>query len=250
MDKAAIIWGGQRPGRITIIHPGDAAAIADLYPADLRLGAQSRPLRISAVDGHVITLGDAPGPAVATQQVMVQLHRANFSGIGLRWLYFLSGLGGTVMVGSGLVLWVVKRRARLPDPARPYPGFRIVERLNIGIIAGAPLGIATYFLANRLLPLNMAQRAEHEIDALFIAWGAALVWTMGRPPRRAWAEVLGACGATFALVPPVNALTTSRGLLPSLMAGDTVFIAFDLAMLAAAALFALAARHTSLKARA
>jgi hypothetical protein len=60
MDKAAIIWGGQRPGRITIIHPGDAAAIADLYPADLRLGAQSRPLRISAVDGHVITLGDAP----------------------------------------------------------------------------------------------------------------------------------------------------------------------------------------------
>jgi hypothetical protein len=54
----------------------------------------------------------------------------------------------------------------------------------------------------------------------------------------------------LALVPPVNALTTSRGLLPSLMAGDTVFIAFDLAMLAAAALFALAARHTSLKARA
>lgn len=243
VDKAVLVWGGQRPGMIAITNPGDATAVADLYPADVPLGAQNRSLQLSAIDGHVIAQGPQPGAAVATQQVMVQLHMANFSGTILRWLYFLSGLGGTVMVGSGLVLWVVKRRARLPDPARPYLGFRIVERLNIGIIAGAPLGIAVYFLANRLLPLDMAHRADREIDALFIAWGAALVWAMGRPTRQAWVEVLGAVAITFALVPPVSALTTARGLLPSLIAGDTVFVAFDLAMLAVAALFAFATRR-------
>lgn len=241
--QAQTIWGGGHVGILSVLAPGDAAATVTIYPQRDRLARPLPVLIFSGATGRLLHRQPETSMARSTQDVMVMLHLGTYADASLRWLFFLSGLGGTVMVGSGLVLWVVKRRARLPDPARPTLGFRIVERLNIGIIAGAPLGIAAYFLANRLLPLGIAQRADHEIDALFIAWGAALVWAMGRPPRRAWAEVLSACAAAFALVSPVSALTTSRGLLPSLIAGDTVFVAFDLAMLAVAALFALAARR-------
>ena len=41
-----------------------------------------------------------------------------FADTGLRWLYFLVSLAGVAMVGSGLVLWTVKRRVKLPDPER------------------------------------------------------------------------------------------------------------------------------------
>ncbi|MGC4251387.1 MAG: PepSY-associated TM helix domain-containing protein [Sphingobium sp.] len=168
---------------------------------------------------------------------MIQLHAGWFAGPVLRWLYFLSGVGGTVMIASGLVLWTVKRRAKLPDPARPHFGFRLVERLNIGVIAG----IAVYFLANRLLPLDLAQRADWEINSLFITWGGLFVWTLARPAKRAWIEALTACAVLYALVPVVNALTTTRGLVPSLIARDWIFAGFDGVMLAMAALCALAA---------
>src|SRR3546814_20056371 len=76
------------------------------------------------------------------------------------------------MVASGLILWTVKRRAKLSDPERPHLCFRLVEKLNIAAIAGLPFGMAAYFLANRLLPLGIAGRSDQENDTMFIAWGA------------------------------------------------------------------------------
>jgi hypothetical protein len=178
---------------------------------------------------------------------MIGLHAGRYAEYGLRWLYFLSGLGGTIMVGSGLVLWTVKRRSKLPDPSRPHFGFRLVEKLNIATIAGFPIGLATYFLANRLLPLQMTDRADREIDSLFLAWLAVLLWSLVRPAARAWPEMLGLAAALFAAVPLVNAVTTPRGLPVSLLAGDWLFVSFDLVMLLLALGFAMAARKAARK---
>ncbi|HUD28893.1 MAG TPA: PepSY-associated TM helix domain-containing protein [Novosphingobium sp.] len=233
-------WGGGRPSYIGIDHPGDAAATAQLYPqrTDWSDG-RGDPLHLDAAQGRALPFpARAKGGARVTQEVMIDLHTAWFAGYGLRWLYFLSGLGGTAMVATGLALWCVKRRTKLPDPARPHFGFRLVERLNIGFIAGAPAGIAVYFLANRLLPAGLAERAEWEVDGLFIAWGAIFAWTLARPAKRAWVEALGAAAVLFAAVPAANALTTSRGLGASLWRGDWGFVGFDLTMTALAAGFA------------
>jgi uncharacterized iron-regulated membrane protein len=182
---------------------------------------------------------------MATQSVMIGLHAGRYAGWGLRWLYFLSGIGGTIMVGSGLVLWTVKRRAKLPDPTRPHFGFRLVERLNITAIAGLPAGIAAYFLANRLLPTGMTARAEWEIHSLFLTWAAVLLWAIARPYRRAWIESLALAAGLFASVPVGNALTVSRNMLTGVMTGDWLFVAFDIAMLLFALGFGWAARKAS-----
>jgi hypothetical protein len=145
------------------------------------------------------------------------------------------------MVGSGLILWTVKRRAKLADPNRPHFGFRLVEKLNIGAIAGLPFAMAVYFLANRLLPVEGAGRSDREIAAFFIAWGAVFVWAAARPSGRAWVEALAAVAMSFALVPVINALTTDRSLVASLIAGDWVFAGFDATMLLIAAGFGWAA---------
>ncbi|MCG2840660.1 PepSY domain-containing protein [Sandaracinobacter sp. RS1-74] len=237
--KAALT--GDDPGYIAISNPGDANAIVEAWPHYDRLAGTRSAVFLNGVTGEVLQAPSTAGGARVTQTVMIDLHAGRFSGPVLRWLYFLSGIGGTVMVASGLVLWTVKRRAKLPDPTRPHFGFRLVERLNIGVIAGSCAGIAVYFLANRLLPLDVANRADWEINSLFIVWGAVFVWTIARPTKRAWLEALSACAALYALVPAVNALTTPRGLIPSLIAGDWVFVGFDLVMLAMAAACAFTA---------
>jgi uncharacterized iron-regulated membrane protein len=237
-------WQGGRPSYISIEHPGDGAATAQMYAQRSDwAGGRRDPLYLDAAQGKVLPGAVRPqGGARMTQEVMIDLHTAWFTGYGLRWLYFMSGLGGTAMVATGLALWCVKRRARLPDPARPHFGFKLVERLNIGFIAGAPVGIAVYFLANRLLPASMPERSDWEVDGLFIAWGAIFAWTLARPAKRAWVEALGAGAVLFALVPVINALSTSRGLGPSLWRGDWTFVGVDLTAAALAAGFASTAR--------
>ncbi|MEE4450835.1 PepSY-associated TM helix domain-containing protein [Novosphingobium resinovorum] len=237
MAAAERKWQGVRPGYIIIEHPGDTHAAARLIPerSDWS-GGRRDSLYLDAAQGRVIPLpAQDKGGGSLTREVMVDLHTGWFAGIGVRWLYFLSGIGGTAMCATGLALWCVKRRTKLPDPARPHFGFRLVERLNIGFIAGAPGGVAAYFLANRLLPFTLAERDQWEIDSLFIVWGLIFAWTLARPAKRAWVEALAASAVLFALVPIVNAVTTSRGLGPSLLRGDWVFATFDLTLAALAA---------------
>lgn len=232
---------GFEAGYISITYPGDRSAMATMWSKYDNWGGVRGAVYLDAASGRVLAVPPTGGAATATYRSMIDLHAGRFSKPGLRALYFLSGLFGTVMVATGLVLWTVKRRVRLPDPARPHFGFWLAERLNVGVIVGAPAGIAAYFLANRLLPLNLAQRADWEINALFIVWCGVFVWGLARPARAAWTEGLAACAALFAAVPLVNALTTGRGLLTSLSRGDVLFAAFDAGMLACAAVFAFAA---------
>lgn len=246
MRTASTRWGGAGVGFLSVANPGDATATVSLTSApEDAIGSRGQTLTLNGVTGQPVDAGAPKGAALQTESVMIGLHAGRFAEWGLRWLYFLSGVGGTIMVGSGLVLWTVKRRARLPDPNRPHFGFRLVEKLNIGAIAGLGAGLAAYFLANRLLPLRMEARADWEIDCLFLVWGAVSLWAMLRPARRAWIEALTFAALLFAALPFVNALTTSRGLVVSLIAGDWLFVAFDVVMLALAAGFGWAARKAA-----
>ena len=238
---AEAAWNRGHVGGLTVTHPGDAQATASFYAQRDRLGIPAPRLILSATDGRLLYRAPTGGKARAAQDVMILLHLGTFADIALRWLYFLSGVLGTAMVGTGLVLWTVKRRMRLPAPAHPYFGFWLVERLNIAMILGPIAGIAAYFLANRALPMGLAGRGEWEIDCLFLTWGGLLAWALARPASRAWLEALVFCALLYALVPLANALTTARGLVASLSDGDWFFAGFDLVMLASSALLAFAA---------
>lgn len=173
---------------------------------------------------------------------MYGLHLGRFAGPILRWIYFLCGLSGCAMVATGLVLWTVKRRKDLPDPDKPHFGFRLVERLNIGTIAGVPAGMAAMLWANRLLPVEMPNRSPWEVHAFFIAWACMLLYACLRPTRRAWLECLGLAAFLVVALPLVSAIMTpDRNLIGSLMVGDWAMAAFDLTLLALGAALAFCA---------
>lgn len=246
MEVARQRWNGAEIGSVRVALPGDQNSTITLTRASSgAIGSRGESMVFSGTTGDLLEESPTQGGAMATQSVMIGLHAGRFAGWGLRWLYFLSGVGGTIMVGSGLVLWTVKRRAKLADPARPHFGFRLVSRMNIAAIAGLPAGIATYFLANRLLPLGMAERADWEIHSLFIAWGATLIWAIARPEKQAWVESLTLAAGLFAAVPVINALTVPRNGVNGLLSGDSLFVAFDIAMLMLAAGFGFAARKAA-----
>lgn len=238
-------WGEQGVGSVQIQLAGDAKArVLVARQQAQRIATNSHYLVFNGASGELLSSRDAYDPAATTQGVLYGLHLGRFADIATRWLYFLVSLAGTAMVGTGLVLWTVKRRARLPDTARPDFGFRLVERLNIAAIAGLPIAMAAMLWANRLLPLGMAQRAEWEIHTVFIVWAITLLWAMVRPAKRAWVELLCVSAAALALLPLLNAATTNRPLWHSLTQGDWVFAGLELSLLALAALHAVLALRT------
>lgn len=243
VDAASHEWGGTPPDRILIRNPNDAAATATVFrSASASLNAQRPSITYSWADGRRLSASPSVGPAIGTMGVMLGLHMGLYAGPVLRWTYFLLGLTGAAMVGTGLVLWTAKRRRA---DGKPFFGFSLVERLNIATIACLPAGMATYLLANRIIPTDWPERAALEVSAMFWAWFGLAALSALRPVRRAWTETLGIAAIAFALIPIANMLTTDRGLFNSVRSGDTLFMAFDLSMLAIAALIGFAAWRTA-----
>jgi hypothetical protein len=237
--EAEARWGADRIGRVTITLPGDAAsrvAVARGEPGRVSMSPQY--LLFEGRSGKLLEVHDQVGGAAETRGVFYALHLGRFSDTVTRWLYFLVSLAGTAMVGTGLVLWVVARRQKLPDPQRPHLGIRLVERLNIAGIAGLSIAMTAFLWANRLLPSELGQRADWEIHVFFIAWLLALVHALVRQTKRGWIEQLWLAGVLLAMLPVLNAATTDRPLWRSLSDGDWMFIGTDLMCLALAALHA------------
>lgn len=244
--EAEARWGRDKVGRVTITNPGDSTARVAVSRGEAqRVSMSPQYLLFDGVSGKLIDVKDSVGGAAETRGVLYALHLGRFSDLQLRWLYFIVSLAGTAMVGTGLVMWTVKRRQKLPDPARPYFGFRLVERLNIASIAGLSVAMTSFLWGNRLLPVGIAARDEAEINVFFTVWAATLLYAMMRPAKRAWIELLWLAAAMLALLPVLNALTTDRPFWRSIAQGDWVFAGFDLMMLAFALLHAsLALRVT------
>ena len=213
-------WGRDNVGRVTAVHPGDAAARVSVARGEAgRVSMSPQYMEFEGTTGKLLTVRDKVGAAAETRGVLYALHLGRFSDTEMRWLYFLVSFMGTAMVGTGLVMWTVKRRQKLPDPDRPYFGFRLVERLNIASIAGLSIAMTAFLWANRLLPHPLEGRADWEIHAFFIVWGLTLLHALVRPARSAWVEQLWAASALLFLLPVLNALTTQRPLWHSLVEG-------------------------------
>jgi len=242
LDSARAEWKGAQVSGFTLYHPGAANAVIDVYQRDgKRLSVDTPSLRYDAVSGALIEASPLSGGATQTRGVMYGLHLARFADWGLRALFFLSGLIGCLMVASGVVLWAVKERPKHAKSGKIGFGLRLVDALNIGAVAGLPIAFAAYFWGNRLLPVQMAERSDAEVNVFFYAWGAALLAAFLWPKRLMWAWQLYVGAAMFLLIPVINALTTHAHLGVTLRNGDWVLAGFDLMMLAFGAVLAYCA---------
>lgn len=237
-EEAAHEWNGGRPEIIAVRNPGDAAAEVMLVHSGNRtiMRNVNERLHYAAATGVLIERETARQSSVlGVRSALLGLHEGIFSGWSLRWLYFTSGLLGSGMIATGLVLWTVKRGRKQGEQGI---GLRLTECLNIGTLVGLPIGIGVYFWANRLLPVDFPDRAAWETHCLFLGWGLMLFWASLRPAARAWIEELTLAGVLFALLPVLNILTTDRHLGVSLPAGDWALAGFDLMAMLAGICFA------------
>lgn len=167
----------------------------------------------SLPDGHLLGVTLNTGPIATTMQLMHGLHYARFAGFGLRWLYFLSGLFGTAVIASGLVLFFMKRRRKSGHLAI----FRLAEGLTIAGTIGLLTAILSFLWSNRLLPSTLPDRDGIEIDIFFAVWGLgalhALCQTFCGNHQSGWREQLAATASMGCGLPLLDMASAPNALL-------------------------------------
>ncbi|WP_313741451.1 PepSY-associated TM helix domain-containing protein [Pseudomonas sp.] len=235
---------GAHLGTVQVQNPNDQNARVSFTRAssDDVAYRRSQTWSFDGVTGQLLSSGAPESGMMMTSFSFAGLHMGNFAGPWLRWLYFFFGLGGTAVIGTGLVMWLGKRQLKHAKRARMPAELRLVEVLNIASMSGLLLGVAAFFWSNRLLPLQMQGRGDMEVNAFLGVWALSLLHAVVRPGRRAWAEQLGLGALAFASLPLLNALSTGQGLNRSLAVGDWAMAGFDLTALAVGLFLAWTAR--------
>lgn len=205
-------------------------------------GGPGRTVTFDAQSADVLDRNDTEaGNAIeATDRALAALHLGRFAPWELRWLLFVAGVAGTLMIATGLVLWSVKRKEKRRGAPGGF-GHNLVDSLNIATIAGLPLATAAYFLGNRVIAAERAGRADLEIAIFFTVWLGTLIHALFRPAGKAWVEQLFAGGIGLASLAVINPLTGGVGLVAAIGQGNWIVAGFDLTVMAAGASLCVAA---------
>ncbi len=181
---------------------------------------------------------------VVTQSTFDTLHRARFADSSMRFTFFLFGILGTIVVATGLILWNKKRQSKYEN--KNHLGYKIVEKLNIGTIIGMFIAIASYFIANRLIPLDIENRAILEIKIFFITWLSSYIWAFLRNSKNAWNEQALFTSILFIVLIFINAFTINNSIYEFIQR-ELLFYYFDLFFLLCAFMFFIIFKKTKIK---
>ncbi|WP_151980228.1 PepSY-associated TM helix domain-containing protein [Acinetobacter guerrae] len=235
-------WPDNTVGTISIIRPNTTDSeieIKALYAESVLHRNVVPTLIFNGVTGELVSDAKPVYISVPTgiYNAVTVLHEGRGLDLGLRWLLFISGVVGTLMVATGLILWCVKRAPQQEKQGFKSFGFRLVESLNIAAIIGLPIAIASYFYANRLIPAQLENRSDLEIKTFFWIWLFTLIYAALRPARQAWLELLTLAALMYLCIPVLNGLTDGRALWSSIYHEQWMVASFDLVCLFLAILF-------------
>ncbi|MBC7858038.1 MAG: PepSY domain-containing protein [Burkholderiaceae bacterium] len=254
--QAQALWGSGGIRRIMVRNPQDQHAVVEIQrrPHD-QVSSASLTVTFDGANGALLGRQDLSS-VLKAQRFFTGLHMVQFDHWWLRWLYFLMGLVSCVMIGSGLLLWVEKRRVRQQREGRG--SYRVVGALAVAGTAGVLMATLTMLVANKLLPAGLVQRATFEQGIFFAAWIGALIHALARARQQrfctdiriAWREQAWASAALALLAVALNAALTGDHLLRTLSQGKLAVAGTDLVLLATAALGVATARRLASRAAA
>ncbi len=230
------------PTVVRLLHWGDAGAEAHVFMERYRSLDLVTEHRYRLAEGtwrESWSLGQTPGGRIYT--TFDPLHYGTYAGYGwggvaLKWLYAVLGLACSVLVATGLMIWIERRRQRAPG------SHRVVSALVVGGTAGMAVATAAALALHH--PLAEAGSRVVIIGwAYFGTWAGAALYAVARADDyRVLRQLFALTGALLAIAPVTHIAATGGGYPMAIGPGSTAAVAMDLALagLAAAVFWARA----------
>ncbi|RZA21149.1 MAG: PepSY domain-containing protein, partial [Proteobacteria bacterium] len=162
LDRAATHWETERPRYVQVIHADDANAYIEIRPPSSRtISKSTAAIWYDAASGKLLGISPATGTR-KFYDFIYGIHLIQFDHWALRWLYFLSGLAGSILIATGMLFWIQSRRKRHAKMGKR--GVRLAEATSIAFTTGLLLASLGFMIVNRILPSGLAGRADVEVQ--------------------------------------------------------------------------------------
>ena len=252
-------WGQGSVYLVRVNNPGDARGNVVLRRASSDTVTKDIDnFRFAAATGEPMPRFEA-SPTVNVWNFIAGTHYLQFSHWLLRWLYFLGGLGGCVMIATGLFFWTQARRRQ--QQRHGHIGVTVLDVASLAGVCGIMAATFAFLLANQWLPrqdsLGGIDRERWEVGVFHATWITSVLHGLLRVAAdrhaghlRAWQEQCAAIAVLAAAAMLSNGWVTGDHLAKTLWNGYWPVAATDLCLLAAAALAAWACLKLGRQARA
>ncbi|HEX4916395.1 MAG TPA: PepSY-associated TM helix domain-containing protein [Limnobacter sp.] len=235
-------------GFLVMHHVGDANSYVSIYRAGSdRVALVGEGIHFKTSTGEVLS-EDPPRSMVSeTNEFLTGLHLQHFEHWFLRWLYVIGGLLGAVCIATGFVFFVEKRKTQHAKTGSP--GARVVDAMAVTTVTGMVLAAVGMLVINRILPADLAGKADFEKYAFWAVWSVALLHAAWRSApvmqariNPAWREQCWALAVLCVLAVVLNWVTTGDHLIKTMLTQPYWPVAgVDLSLLACAGISAWAA---------
>ena len=222
-------WQQQPLRQVVISTPNDKNSEISFYlNTGTKITDETEQMVFNGVTGDLKRQSsDSHSGAQATYDTLMSLHTARFSDWALRGLFFICGLLGCAMIATGTLMWALKIRQKqqksLAAGNKPSLGLRLVEGLNFSTILGLPLATIGFFYANRLLPTQLANRAEWEVNCFFIGLTLTAIIAIKWRERAHWRAMLKIIASLYFALPIVSLLVSQSARVSSWPSPQQVF---------------------------
>ena len=241
--RAERYWGGQPFKESNIDNPHDENGIVRMRAiGKTRVSDDRMPIYFEADTGQILSELSITAAGQA-QMFIVGMHEIHFDHLALRWLYFIGGIAGCIMIATGYIYWLESRR--LKHARNGGYGVPVVEAVTIWGVMGVLTATAAYFVANRLLPQGMwsslgISRIYWEVIIFYVVWLTAIPHGALRK-KKAWFDQVVILTILCFIAPILNWVTTGDHLLRTIATGQWALVCVDLMLFTCAAVAAYAA---------
>lgn len=149
----------QIPTVVRMYNYGDESAVIHLIGRINNMFAQRFDVAINLNDNTVVFKDDAITHSEVRHgtDTLSELHFGGFAGFDLRLVYFILGIAVCALIVTGNLLWIEKREKNLKSSQRSV---NILTKLTLVSTLGFGVACCFAFLAERLTPLSMVNRAD------------------------------------------------------------------------------------------
>lgn len=142
--------------------------------------------------------------------LMFGLHLTRAGGDVLRWMYFLAGVGSSILIATGLIFFSNKRRHfnKKHISARLLFFYKLVDGLHVGGIMGALLAFLAVFWANMLVPEQIIEKPFWEELSFFVIFILSFIegifYSFYSTVMKAWCHQVGLFAGLCLFMPIVK----------------------------------------------
>lgn len=144
--------------------------------------------------------------------LMFGLHLARTGGDIMRWVYFIAGIGSTILIATGLLFFSNKRRHfnKKHVSARILFFYKLTDGIHVGVMMGALLALLAVFWVNMLIPKQIIDKPFWEVTAFLgvfvLSFIEGLLYSFYSTVMKAWRHQIGLFARLCILLPIVKVI--------------------------------------------